>query len=234
MNNIIKTALSVIMFCNMNVSNATDTLNTIPDNRFDGGIEMFYRVVERNLEYPDEARSSLIVGTQIVALLVDGSGKTISIEMLNSISHEVDREITRVLLKTKKKWLPSKNGTDHLFIIPIRFDLAGCIYMREDPPPGKFCREITLNAESTGVEYDQYFSSDDALIQNYYNLRKSGKLQDSKKVLNELIARNPFNDEAIEERLKLNTVLGLVDEVCKDVRYLNFVFDKHLIVEGCD
>lgn len=233
MNNIIKIFILVIFSGNYLIARATDTLNMIPDNRFEGGTEIFYKIIKKNLEYPIEARSSLTVGTQIVAMHVDWSGKTFTIEMLNSISPAVDKEVTRAFLKTKKKWLPSENRVDHVFIFPIRFDLSGCSYFRENPPPDKFCNEISIKAESTGVEYDQYFSSDDALIQDYYNLRKAGKLLESKKVLSKLINRNPFNDEAIEERLRLNTVLGLVDEVCIDVHYLNNVFDINKRIKDC-
>lgn len=84
------------------------------------------------------------------------------------------------------------------------------------------------------MEHDLYFTSDDELIQNYFSFRNSGDLEKAKNSLKELIDRNPFNSELIEERLLLNTVLGLDDEVCRDVTYLKIVFDISKIIAGCN
>ncbi len=226
--------LSICVISRSLIASQTDTLSTIPENRFAGGQEMFYEIMTKHIEYPVEARSTLQVGTEIVAFKINGQGELISIEFLNSISPHIDNEIVHSLKKTRRRWLPSGNRDEHVFLIPVRFDISGCSYMRGEPSVDKFCKEIIVSAESSGTDHDQYFTSDDELIQNYYSSRKSGNLKEAKNILKELIDRNPFNIEAIEERLTLNTVLGLVDEVCKDVTYLRTVFDINKIVEGCD
>ncbi|MFC2123414.1 energy transducer TonB [Bacteroidota bacterium] len=216
------------------MASRTDTLQTIPDNLFEGGEEMFYQIMTKHIEYPTETRSTLQVGTEIVAFKIDRHGELDSIEFLNSISPHIDKEILNSLRKTRRNWLPSRNEDEHVFLLPIRFDISGCSYLREKPPTDKFCKEITVKVASSGTEHDQYFTSDDVLIQKYYTLRKLTKLKEAKEVLKELIDRNPFNEEAIEERLKLNTVLGLIDEVCKDVIYLKAIFNLNREVEGCN
>jgi TonB family protein len=231
---VVRIILCISLFSESLLAIQTDTLQTIPDYLFNGGEDRFYQLLSKHIEYPLEARSKLQVGTVIVAFKISERGEINSIEFLNSISSYVDKEIINSLKKTRKLWLSPENGSDHVFMLPIRFDIYGCTYRHEKPPQDKFCKELIVKAESSGTEQDLFFTSDDTLIQEYFTLRKSNRLKEARKVLEELIDRNPFNEKAVEERLKLNTVLGNIDEVCEDVIYLRTVFHLNRKVEDCE
>ena len=195
---------TVIVLCfflaSMNsLASEKDTLTTIPDHLFEGGDERFYELMSKYVEYPIEVRATLKVGIEIVAFRISNTGEMNSIEFLTSISPHIDKEITNSLKKTRKYWLSADDGTDYVFLLPIRFDIRGCTYRHEKPPQDKFCKELIVTAESSGTEHDLFFRSDDTLIQEYFTLRKLNRLKEAKEILEELIDRNPFNEKTIEE-----------------------------------
>ena len=47
-----------------------DTLGHIPDDRFKGGHDEFYKILKKNIDYPQKDRSTLTVGTEIIAFKI--------------------------------------------------------------------------------------------------------------------------------------------------------------------
>lgn len=126
--------ISLFVTCHFLIAVPQDTLNIIPEDRFDGGEKMFYQLMTKHIEYPIEARSKLKVGTEVISFSIDEDGELNGIEILNSISPYIDDEIRQALKKIRKKWSPSADGHKHVFLLPVRFDITGCSYLRKIPP----------------------------------------------------------------------------------------------------
>jgi len=93
---------------------------------FQGGrIEDFRNWVQKNIQYPEEAKKNKIQGTVYLSFVVDTEGQVKGIEIIRSANPVLDNEVIRAM-KTAPAWKPGKQGgkvVNVAFSIPIRFVL---------------------------------------------------------------------------------------------------------------
>ena len=107
------TALTILLFLlTLNPLNAQKI-----ESRFQGGQEAFGSFVARNIKYPNNS----VIGTSVAGITIDKVGNIKEIEILNSLSDQIDREVIRVIKETQPFWLPNENDNDVTFILPITF-----------------------------------------------------------------------------------------------------------------
>lgn len=92
---------------------------------FPGGEAALKIFIEKNLNYPSDARSKGIQGIVYLSFVVEKDGSITNIKVLRGIGGGCDEEAIR-MLKAMPKWIPAKQNQKIVrshFTIPIRFVL---------------------------------------------------------------------------------------------------------------
>jgi len=93
---------------------------------FPGGIEAFYKYMNENLTYPEDARKNNIQGKVFVTFVVEKDGSITDIKVLRGIGGGADEESVK-LLSAMPKWQPGiQNGfvVRQQYTVPIKFTLT--------------------------------------------------------------------------------------------------------------
>jgi len=93
---------------------------------FPGGLEAFYKYMNGNLTYPEEARKNNIQGRVYVSFVVEKDGSITDIKVLRGIGGGADEESVK-LLSAMPKWHPGvQNGfvVRQQYTVPIKFTLT--------------------------------------------------------------------------------------------------------------
>jgi TonB family protein len=103
---------------------------TISDAEPQGGIEVWYEHLRRNLRYPETLLGEDLAGTVRIALELDSAGNVFLFEVMNpeEVHPEFQKEALRVVKSfVAKPWQARmENGipTDASFVLPIVFKIA--------------------------------------------------------------------------------------------------------------
>jgi periplasmic protein TonB len=90
-----------------------------------GGLEAFYKFIQKEMRYPAQARRMGIEGRVYVEFVVDKDGSLTMIKLLKGIGAGCDEEAVRVL-KEAPKWMPGKQRGRPVRVkmtVPIFFKL---------------------------------------------------------------------------------------------------------------
>jgi protein TonB len=90
-----------------------------------GGYEAFYKFVQKNLNYPSQARRRDISGKVFVDFVVNERGDLVDIRILKGIGSGCDEEVLRIMNKAPK-WNPGKQRGKPVRVkqvLPIEFRL---------------------------------------------------------------------------------------------------------------
>lgn len=93
---------------------------------FPGGIEAFYKYMNENLVYPEEARTNNIQGRVYATFIIEKDGSITDIKVLRGIGGGAD-EASVKLLSAMPKWIPgTQNGfpVRQQYTVPIKFTLT--------------------------------------------------------------------------------------------------------------
>lgn len=114
-----------------------DSQNTLPvfawnkvnDTEFEGKSPfLIYSYLRENVQYPDVALKYNIQGTEVVQFTVTANGEVKNIKVVNSVSPEIDAEVTEAISNTSGMWEPGlKNGVpvDMEREISLAFQISG-------------------------------------------------------------------------------------------------------------
>lgn len=93
---------------------------------FPGGVEALRKYLNANILYPKKAVYDGTEGIVVVRFVVSETGKLEDMEVIATVSKEVDEEALRVI-KAMPEWTPGKNNV-HLVAVqitlPINFELS--------------------------------------------------------------------------------------------------------------
>lgn len=91
---------------------------------FPGGMENFYRLIEKNIKYPKEDYKQKIGGVVKADFTIDTLGKIINIKVTQSVSRNIDKEAVRVigLLNGWKPGVQNGRKVRVKYNIPITFN----------------------------------------------------------------------------------------------------------------
>ncbi|GAB3926428.1 hypothetical protein GCM10028827_17390 [Mucilaginibacter myungsuensis] len=93
-----------------------------------GGLDAFYKLVERNLRYPEKARSNNIQGRVSVTFIIERDGAITDITVKSGIGSGCDEEAVRCIKLSSGNWQPGvQDGLPVRvrYTVPIGFTLAG-------------------------------------------------------------------------------------------------------------
>ncbi len=91
-----------------------------------GGMQAFYKFVQKKLKYPAQARRMGIEGKVFVEFIVDKDGTITAVRSVKGIGAGCDEEAVRVI-KSHPKWKPGKQRgkpVKQKIILPITFKLG--------------------------------------------------------------------------------------------------------------
>lgn len=92
---------------------------------FPGGNSAMYRFINKNLNYPAQARDNEIEGKIYVQFVVQPNGKLTDKKVVRSIGYGCDKEALKIISKMPK-WKPGKQNGKKVavyYTIPIKFEL---------------------------------------------------------------------------------------------------------------
>ena len=93
---------------------------------FPGGIEKLYEYLGKNINYPEYERDNDISGTVYIQFEVAKDGKIKDVQIVRSVSKNIDDEAMRVV-RSMPAWIPGKQNGRPVrvkFILPVKFTLA--------------------------------------------------------------------------------------------------------------
>ena len=92
---------------------------------FPGGVEGLMRYLQQNVQYPPTAIKNNVQGRVIVQFIIDETGQVGDVEVVRSVSEEVDAEAVRVV-KSLPKFEPGRQDGEAVavwYTLPISFKL---------------------------------------------------------------------------------------------------------------
>lgn len=108
-------------------STSTDTFNVVEQMpEFRGGEPAFYSFLDKNLNYPNEAKSKGIQGKVWLSFIINEDGRVSNVEILRGIGGGCEQEAKRVM-ELMPPWIPGKQDGKAVkvrFRFPINFTLA--------------------------------------------------------------------------------------------------------------
>ncbi len=169
-------------------------VKTLLDYRYKGGSGAFERDFFLNVDYNQISRQSCSVGTTIMQFTVNCDGTLGEFSIINPINDYLSSQLQRFFLMTNGNWNECQNTDYEYFEVPIVFTIEGL----QTEARGV----ITNYAEKEGVpcKCDNDFHKE-------FNKYKDKKPKKALNAINELIKRNPYNEDYIKERERLQEKL---------------------------
>ena len=165
-------------------------IKTMLDYRYKGGSGAFERDFFIYVDYNQISRQSCTVGTTIMQFTVGCDGELGEFNIINPLNDYINSQLNKFFLMTKGNWNECQNSDYEYFEIPILFTIEGL----ETEAIGF----ITNYGDKNGVtcKCDKHFHDE-------FERFKEKKPKKALKAIDELIKRNPYNENYIEEREKL-------------------------------
>jgi TonB family protein len=94
--------------------------------QYNGGVEKFYKFLEKNVKYPREAFKNRISGKVLLSFIVEKDGSIADILVVKTVSPIIDAEAKRVL-SSSPKWIPALQRGIPVRVkynIPMNFSLS--------------------------------------------------------------------------------------------------------------
>lgn len=180
------------------------------NSNYKGGEEAFYRLLISQLRNKDKDA----IGVTVVSWKVE-NGKVHSTSILNSLGSSTDKEVLRVLALTEKNWVQEDSIVQ--YYLPIKFKINEFDFFVDDKPDS-FLEEVVL--VSYGTNTNKKFKTDDFLVAKLNESLSEKKFENGVTILDQLILRNPFNQQIRETRVYTLNQLEKFELACQDVQFI--------------
>ena len=165
-------------------------IKTMLDYRYRGGSGAFERDFFLNVDYNEISRQSCTIGTTIMQFTVGCDGTLGEFNIINPLNDHLNSQLHKFFLMTQGNWNECQNSDYEYFEIPIVFTIEG------------------LLTEAVGFitnidDKDGCPCKDDSYFHEEFQKHKEKKPKKALQAIEELIRRNPYNENYIEEREKL-------------------------------
>ena len=122
--------------------------------QFPGGMGEAMRFLAQNIKYPKAAQHAKIEGRVIVQFVVGKDGSVSDIQIMRSVSPDLDAEAIRVV-GMMPKWIPGKQRGKAVtvkFTMPIMFRLQGSEPKKEESPYVQMHLNVEKGADKDNVD----------------------------------------------------------------------------------
>ena len=198
--------LYILFFAPFGQGQGAPDLNSV----YKGGEDAFYRLFASQLRNPDKSA----VGVSIISWKVE-NGKVLNASILNSLGNSTDKELLRVLALTGKDWIQADSTVQ--YYLPVKFKTNEFDFFVDDKPDS-FLEELVV--VSYGTNKNKKFKTDDLLVAELNGFLTEKKFEKGISILDQLILRNPFNQQIRETRVYALNQLGKFEAACQDVRFI--------------
>ena len=89
--------------------------------------------LRKNVTFPEHAKEMMQQGTEVVKFIVTPNGEVANIEIINSVSLDIDEEVIRTLITTNGMWKPGNNNG-----VPGAMEKEVSVVFRLDDSPLSF------------------------------------------------------------------------------------------------
>ena len=93
--------------------------------QFPGGPSAMFEYMNKNLKYPEEAKTSGVQGRVLVTFIIERDGSLSNVKVVKSVSPSLDKEAIRVV-SSMPKWIPGKQYRSAVrvkYTVPVTFKL---------------------------------------------------------------------------------------------------------------
>ena len=93
--------------------------------QFIGGVDVFYKYLSDNIEYPDYEKRKGVQGKVIISFVVEKDGRIADVKVMESVSPGLDKE-AKIIISKSPKWLPGRMFGEPVRVfydVPISFSL---------------------------------------------------------------------------------------------------------------
>ena len=168
-------AISVITFGQEQKRHMLPEVEVTPP-RFTGNEDVFKKIQEdgfgylkdyllRNIQYPDNSVLAMEEGTEVVKFVITPTGEVTNLNVINSVSPEIDKEVLRVLKTTDGMWVPASNNGK-----PVAMDKEISIaFSTDELDPAKRFVGIAKACFTSGNK-KLFIKKNSKKALNYYNL----------------------------------------------------------------
>lgn len=173
------------------------------DYRYRGGSGAFERDFFRNFEYNDDIRQKCIIGTVIISFTIHCDGSLGKFNIINPLDKYLNSQLYKFFIFTKDSWNKCNDIDYEYFEVPILFTVKG---VRTEAQGF-----IVFEADKSG-----YPCKNDSYYLDEFRKFKSNKPYKALRALDELIRRNPYNQQYINDKnLLFNTFPKLKKKIKK-------------------
>ena len=102
--------------------------------------------LRKNVTYPERSQELFQQGTEVVKFMVTPNGELANVEIINSVSREIDYEVIRTLHTTNGMWKPGNNNG-----VPATMEKEVSIVFRLEDSPSSF-NELGRKYFTTGAD----------------------------------------------------------------------------------
>lgn len=109
-------------------NSSKDSIYYIADKMpvFPGGENQIFKFIYKNLNYPKKALADKTEGKVVVEFVVNKKGKVEQVEVVKSVSEELDKEAIKII-KKMPKWTPAMQDSQLVAVrqtLPIKFQIS--------------------------------------------------------------------------------------------------------------
>ncbi len=93
--------------------------------QYPGGMEVLYRFIGENINYPEQAKANKVQGTVVLSFVIEKDGSVENVMVAKSLGSGCDEEAKRVLLAAGK-WIPGTVDGEPVrvyFVMPFKYQL---------------------------------------------------------------------------------------------------------------
>jgi TonB family protein len=96
------------------------------DVSYKGGNDRMFKILKKNIKYPEQAIKDSIGGTVYVYFTIDTAGHSTDIKIIKGVREDIDKEAIRCV-DLLNEWIPGRNNGKKVnshHILPIKFSLT--------------------------------------------------------------------------------------------------------------
>lgn len=173
--------------------NSPDTnYQEVIEARFEGGVEGFESYVYSRMRYPRSSRQNCEMGEGYITMRIGEGGEIVEINQMNNLTPALDQEIMQTMKLTAGKW--KKGEKESLLKMSVGFQIG----LDQEIEGDLKVTALSPNNDQKGCGTNQELEA------KYKRAYDKGKQRKAKKLIEELLRRDPFNSQykKMEEALQ--------------------------------
>ncbi|MEL7146942.1 MAG: hypothetical protein AAFO69_11275 [Bacteroidota bacterium] len=208
----------------------------ILEEHFPGGTEAFWEKFQANFEFPESTLKNRHYGTSLISLTINSDGLPIRSQIHSQIDPHISKAIAKALSKMENDWKSFPESTE--LHISIRFSYNSDYYnvlkvdkslLKKEFAEFSYIQEIE---EKVPFNYKKDYNK---ILKAARTAYKNAALREARGEYSRLIAINPYELDFYTRRIEIETVTGVSNFACNDVKVLQHIlnYNGEVLLHGC-